>query len=333
MVPRRLFAFLFSVAIGMSFGYPSTAADNPAASFPNRPVRLIVGFAPGGTADIITRIMADKLAEDWKQSVVVDNRAGASGAIGAEIVARSAKDGYTLGIISGTFTILPALGQKLPFDVTKDFSVVNRVVEVPFILAVGNSPNLRNAKTFADFVAAARSKPKLVSYATSGPGSVSHLASELLASAAKVEFLHVPYKGTGQAMPDILAGRVDFTLSSVPEVITFIRNKSLRAIAVGSAKRLPFLPDVASLSESIKDFELGNWFAFVGPSGIPRPVLEKLNADFGKAATSQKLRATWEEQSVTGTTHSLKEVDEHYRAQLVRWAKVVKSLGLDKPGN
>src|SRR5262249_43294743 len=153
---------------------------------------------------------------DWKQSVIVDNRAGASGAIGADIVAKSAKDGYTLGIISATFTILPALGQKMPFDVSKDFSVVNRVVQVPFVLAGGSSPNLANVKTFGDFVNVARSKPKLVSYASSGPGTVSHLSSELLASVAKVEFLHVPYKGTGGAIPDIIAGRVDFTLSSVP---------------------------------------------------------------------------------------------------------------------
>ena len=333
IIPRRLFAFLYSLTLGLSFGSACFAADNSAASFPNRPVRIIVGFAPGGTADIIARIMAEKLAEDWKQSVVVDNRAGASGAIGADIVAKSAKDGYTLGIISATFTILPALGQKMPFDVGKDFSVVNRVVQVPFILAGGSSPNLANVKTFGDFVNVARSKPKLVSYASSGAGTVSHLSSELLASVAKVEFLHVPYKGTGGAIPDIIAGRVDFTLSSVPEVIGFIRNKTLRPIAVASAKRLPFLPDVAAISESIKDFELGNWFAFVGPAGIPRPVLERLNADFGKAATSAKVKATWDEQSVTGTTYPLKDVEEHYKSELVRWEKVVKSLGLDKANN
>ena len=329
----RLLTLFLGVVLGLPISATCTAADNSASTFPNRPVRLIVGFAPGGSADIIARIMAEKLAEDWKQVVVVDNRAGASGAIGADIVAKSAKDGYTLGIISATFTIVAAMGQKLPFDVAKDFSVVNRVVQVPFIVAVGNSPNLANAKTFADFLSVSRSKSRLVSYATGGAGSIGHLGSELLAAAAKVEFLHVPYKGTGGAMPDIISGRVDFTLSSVPEVIAQIRSKSLRALAVTSATRLPFLPDVPTVAESIPGLELENWFAFVGPSGIPRPILERLNADFGKAATSAKLKATWDEQSVTGTSYSLKEVEEHYRSELVRWDKIVKTLGLDKQAN
>ena len=266
---RGLFAFLLSLVLALAGGY-STAAESPAASYPNRPVRIIVGFAPGGTADIVARIMAEKLAEDWKQTVVVDNRPGASGAIGADIVAKSPKDGYTLGIISGTFTLVPALGQKLPFDVTKDFSIINRVVEAPSIVTVGNSPNLANAKTFADFVAAARSKPKQLSYVSSGPGSTSHLKTEMLASAINAEFLHVPYKGSGAAITDLIAGRVDFMLGSVPEVIGYVRNKSLRPIVVASAKRLPSLPDVPSLSESIKGLELGNWFAFAGPAGPGR---------------------------------------------------------------
>ncbi len=330
---RRLGAFLCSMALGMSFAYSCTAADGSAAPFPNRPVRIIVGFGPGGTADIIARLMAEQLTELWKQPVIVDNRPGASGAIGADIVAKSPKDGYTLGTISSTFTIVPALGQKLPFDVNKDFTVVNRIVEVPYLLVAGSGPNLNNAKTVAEFLSAARNKPKQISYASSGPGTTEHLASELLAAAAKVEFLHVPYKGSGAAIPDVMAGRVDFTFSAVPDLIGFVRNKTLRAIGVASAKRLPFLPEVPTFAETLKDFEIGQWFALAVPSGVPRPVLEKLNADLGRVATSEKLKAAWDERLVTGTSWTLKETDEYYRAQLVRWDKIVKSLGLDKQAN
>ena len=325
---RVLTALVFMI-FGTSSGTFSLAAENAGASFPNRPIRIIVGFAPGGTADIVTRIMAEKLSEDWKQAVIVDNRPGASGAIGVDIVAKSAKDGYTMGTISGTFTIVPALGQKLPFDVHKDFTVVNRIVQFPFILATGTGGNMVNVKSFSDFINTARSKPKLVSYASSGPGSVSHLSSELMGAATKVDFLHVPYKGTGAAITDIIGGRVDFTLSSAPEILGFLKNKQLRGLAVMTSQRLAALPDVPPITDSLKGLELGNWFAFLVPSGVPRPILERLNVGVGKAATSEKLKPKWEEQTTAGTSVSLKDADDHYRSELKRWDTIVKSLGLE----
>jgi tripartite-type tricarboxylate transporter receptor subunit TctC len=207
--------------------------------------------------------------------------------------------------------------------------VVNRIVQFPFILAAGNGGNMTNVRSLTDFLNIARTKPKLVSYASSGPGSVSHLSSELLAAATKVEFLHVPYKGTGAAITDIIGGRVDFTLSSAPEIIGFLKNKQLRGLAVMSSQRLNVLPDLPPVTDTIKGLELGNWFAFLVPSGVPRPILEKLNADIGRAATSDRLKAKWEEQTTTGSSYALKDVDAHYRSELQRWDKIVKSLGLE----
>jgi tripartite-type tricarboxylate transporter receptor subunit TctC len=328
-ITRGLLALVCGAMLSVSVSNAAVAADSTAA-FPNRPVRIIVGFGPGGTADIIARLMAEQLSDLWKQPVIVENRPGASGAIGAELVAKSAKDGYTMGTVSGTFTIVPALGQKLPFDMQKDFTILNRIVEVPYLLVAGSGPNVKGAASVADFLNAARGKPKLVSYASSGPGSMEHLAAELLGAAAKVEFLHVPYKGSGAAIPDIMAGRVDFTFSAVPDLIGFVRNKTLRAVGVASAKRLPVLPDVPAFSETLPGFEIGQWFALAAPSGIPRPIVEKLNADLGKIATGDKLKPAWDERLITGTSHSLKAADEHFRAQLARWDKIVKALGLDK---
>ena len=316
--------------IGLSIGPACVAADTASASFPNHAVRIVVGFAPGGTADIIARLMAKPLSELWKQPVVVDNRPGASGVIAADLVAKAPKDGYTIGTVSATFTILPALGEKLPYDPQKDFTMLNRVVEIPYLLVAGNSPNVAKAKTLADVLNVARTKPGMISHASSGPGSTEQLAAALLGSAAKVSFLDVPYKGTGPAITDLMAGRVDIAFSAIPDLIGPVRNKSLRALAVGSKKRLPYLPDVPAVSETLKDFEMIQWFAFAAPAGVPRAVVEKLNADLGSVATSAALKPSLDERLVTGTSFSLKETDELYRAQLARWDRIVKSLGLDK---
>jgi tripartite-type tricarboxylate transporter receptor subunit TctC len=329
MTCHRVVALYLSV-IGLLIGPACMAAESASASFPNHAVRIIVGFAPGGTADIVARLMAKSLSELWKQPVVVDNRPGASGVIGADLVAKAPKDGYTIGTVSATFAILPALGEKLPYDVQKDFTILNRVVEIPYLLVAGNGSNVANVKTVAELLNVARSKPAGISHASSGPGSTEQLAAALLGSAAKVSFLDVPYKGTGAAIPDLIAGRVDIAFSAIPDLIGPVRNKTLRALAVGSKKRLSYLPDVPSVSETLKDFEMVQWFALAAPAGLPRAVAEKLNADLGSVATSAALKSAWDERLVAGTSFSLKESDDFYRAQLVRWDRIVKSLGLNK---
>jgi tripartite-type tricarboxylate transporter receptor subunit TctC len=326
---RRLVAICAGL-IGLSIAPACVAADTASASFPNHAVRIIVGFAPGGTADIVARLMAKPLSELWKQPVVVDNRPGASGVIAADLVAKAPKDGYTIGTVSATFAILPALGEKLPYDAQKDFTILNRVVEIPYLLVAGNGSNVANVKTLADLLNVARTKPGMISHASSGPGSTEQLAAALLGSAGKVSFLDVPYKGTGAAITDLIGGRVDIAFSAIPDLIGPVRNKSVRALAVGTRKRLPYLPDVPAVSETLKDFEMVQWFAFAAPAGLPRAVAEKLNADLGSVATSAALKPALDDRLVAGTSFSLKESDDFYRAQLARWERIVKSLGLHK---
>jgi tripartite-type tricarboxylate transporter receptor subunit TctC len=328
IVPRRVFEFLFSLALGLSLWYSSASAENPVSSFPNRPVRILVGFPPGGSADIITRIVAEKLSEDWKQAAVVDNRPGASGAIAAELVAKSAKDGYTLGTISASQAILPAIISHLPYDMARDFSPIIRSVDVPYVMVVGNSATAKYVRTIADLVTAARSMPNKLSFASSGTGSSSHLAAEMFASVANIEVLHVPYKGSAPAFTDLVGGRIDYLLASVPEVIGLIRSRILRPIAVTSANRIPLLPDVPSISETIKSFVVVQWFGFVGPASIPRPVLRKLNADFAKVSMGPEVRKKFDDMGIVGTLSSVDEFDALIKAELLRWAEVAKSLGL-----
>ncbi len=321
-------AGVVSMLLGVLVGHGCMAADTPASSMPNRPVRILVGFAPGGTGDIITRVMAEQLSEIWKQPVVIENRPGASGSIGVDMVARAAKDGYTLAQISATHTVIASTMPKLPYDLARDFSPINRSVDVAYILVAGSSPTMTSAATIADLITTARNKPKLVSYATSGPGTLGHLATELFAQAAKIDMLHVPYKGSALAFPDLMSGRVDFTLASTPEIIGPIRNRQFRAVAVTSAKRLAILPDVPALAEAVKGYEAVSWFGFVAPASIPRAVQEKLNADFSRAAMTAKARATWEDMGVVGTSASVAQFDAHIKSELSRWGNIVKALGL-----
>ena len=247
---------------------PAIGADSEVASFPQRPVRLIVTFAPGGASDIIARLIAVKLAEKWKQSVVVDNRPGASGVIGSEFLAKAPKDGYTFGINSVTQTIIPSMTPKMPYDLVKDFTPLSLAANVPLLIVVGASPKVANIRTLADFVSLAKSQPKHLAYGSGGTGTQGHLAVELFRAAVNIDVVHVPYKGGGPAVSDVVGGQIDFIFANAPEVTNFISANRMRALATTSAKRLPGLPNVPTVAESVPGFEVVQWYAFWAPAGL-----------------------------------------------------------------
>jgi tripartite-type tricarboxylate transporter receptor subunit TctC len=313
---------------GLLLPPPAISAESEVASFPKRPVRLIVTFAPGGASDIIARLIGVKLAEKWKQSVVVDNRPGASGIIGSEFLAKAPKDGYTFGINSVTQTIIPSMTPRMPYDLVKDFTPLSLAANVPLLIVVGASPKVANVRTLADFVSLAKSQPKHLAYASGGTGTQGHLAVELFRTAVNIDVVHVPYKGGGPAVSDVVGGQVDFIFANAPEVTTFISANRMRALATTSAKRLPGLPNVPAVAESVPGFEVVQWYAFWAPAGVPHALVQKLNAELAFAIGQPDIRSRFEEMGMEAASSSSESLDKLQKSELVRWGGVVKSLGL-----
>ena len=300
-----------------------------AQPYPNRPVRMIVGFPPGGGTDILARIVAQKLADAWKQQVVVENRPGASATIAATAVARSAPDGYVLSM--GQLTpnaIAPALQQaKLQYDALKDF--------VPIVL-VGTSPNVLvvypglPVRTLAELTAHAKAQPKAMTYATSGAGSLQHIAAELYRSMAGVQLVHVPFKGSGQAVTDLMSGQVDMNFDSIPATIQHIRSGRLRALAVTASKRAGGgLEGVPTIAESgFAGYDLTTWWGLFAPAGTPAEVLERVNADTVVALRAPDVRERFASLSVEPGGGSRAEFADYVRAEMAKYDRIVKQLGI-----
>jgi tripartite-type tricarboxylate transporter receptor subunit TctC len=313
---------------GVLLPSPAHAAESEATSFPQRPVRLIVAFAPGGGSDIIARLIGMKLSEKWKQSVVIDNRPGASGIIGTEFLAKAPKDGYTIGINSVTQTIIPWITPKMPYDLVKDFTPLSLVANVPLVIVAGASPKMANVRTVSELISLAKSKPNTLSYASGGTGTQGQLAAELFRSAVNIEVVHVPYKGGGPAVNDVVGGQVDYIFANAPEVTGFISGNRLRAIAVTSSKRLPGLPTVPTVAESVPGFDVVQWYALWAPASVPPAIIQKLNADIASVISLPDIRARFEEMGMQAASSSVEALDKLQRSELVKWGDVVKSLGL-----
>jgi len=331
MARLRVFAIAACLGTYLVAPRPTGAAESDAAAFPQRPVRLIVAFAPGGGSDIIARLIGMKLSEKWKQSVVIDNRPGASGIIGTEFLAKAPKDGYTIGINSVTQTIIPWITPKMPYDLVKDFTPLSVVANVPLIIVTGASPKVANVRTVAELIALAKSKPNSLSYASGGTGTQGQLASELFRSAAGIEVVHVPYKGGGPAVNDVVGGQVDYIFANAPEVTGFISGNRLRAIAVTSSRRLPGLPSVPTVAESVPGFDVVQWYALWAPAAVPPAIVQRLNADIAWAVGLPDIRARFEEMGMQAASSSVEALDKLQRSELVKWGDVVKSLGLAVP--
>ena len=301
---------------------PAVAPAQTAASFPSKPVRLILPYPPGGGSDTIARPLAQRLGENLKQQVVVDNRGGAGGNIGMELAAKSPPDGHTIVFaLTAQLAVNPALYRKLPYDPVRDFEPITLLATGPYILVVHPSLPVRSVK---ELIALARARPGQLTYASSGNGSGGHLANELLNSMAKIKMLHIPYKGGGPALVDLIAGNVQVLFSTWASGRPHIESGRIRALAVSTAKRLSGvnLPTVAEAG--VPGYDAGVWYAFLAPAGTPKDIVAKLNAEILRAAAHPEFRAVLERSAIEPVGSTPEELGKFIKTELVKWARVVK---------
>lgn len=300
----------------------ASAQDYPGT----KPIRLIVPFPAGGGTDIFARVIGNKLTEMDKWVVVVDNKPGAGGNIGIDAVAKSPGDGYTLGLgQTSNLAINPTLYPKLPYDPLKDLIPIVQIADAPLVLVVpANSPY----KTLADLIAAAKKKPGDVSFGSPGNGTVSHLTGELLQTTTGIKLQHIPYKGSAQAITDLIGGQVQTYMSSVPTALSHIKGGKLRALAVTSSKRVAALPDVPTVAEAgYKNFDANTWFGLVAPKGTPPAIVEKINAEVNKVLKSPDVREKFAAEGGGPLGGTSAEFAALLKSDYSKWAKVVKDSG------
>jgi tripartite-type tricarboxylate transporter receptor subunit TctC len=294
------------------------------AAYPERPIRLVVGFPPGGAADILGRIAAQRLTEGIGQQVVVDNRGGAGSLIATETAARANPDGYTLLFTSIPHVINPHLYRKVAYDAVKDFTPVVQFVAVPLMMA--SHPALP-AKTVKELIAYSKASPGQVNYGSGGSGASSHLAMELFKSMAGVDLVHVPYKGVGPMITDMLAGQVRLTISSAVPLSPQVKSGKLRGLAVTGPQRSPSFPDLPAIAETVRGYEVVNWFGILAPAGTPRPIVSRLNREFNAGLASADLRSRLASQGADVAGGTPEDFARIIRADFAKWAKVVRESG------
>jgi len=293
-------------------------------SYPSRTIRWIVPYPPGGTTDILARIMAQRLSERINQQVVVDNRGGAGNNIGTDIALKAQPDGYTLLLVNPANAINATLYTKLPFDFLRDYTPVAGIIRVPNVMEVTNS---LPAKTVAEFIAHAKANPGKVILASSGSGTSVHLSGELFKSMTGIDMTHVPYKGAGPAFPDLIGGQVHVMFDNMPSSIEFIKSGKLRALGVTTAKRSAQLPDVPTVGETVAGYEASAWFGAGMPKGSPAANIAKLNREFNAILAEPKTRARLAELGGDPLIGTPAEFGAIHAAETEKWAKVVKSSG------
>ena len=326
LLSRSLSARLCAAFLGLAAVALPHGGALAQTAYPAKAIRLIVPFPPGGSTDMIARAVAQKMADQNKWSVIVDNRPGAGGNLGVDAVAKADPDGYTLVMgQTSNLAINPTLYKKLPYDPLKDLAPVALVSSSPIVMAV---PVNSRFKTFADVVAASKGKPEALTLGYSGNGTVAHLAGELAENAAGIQLRHIPYKGAAQAMTDLMGGQIDLYMSSVPTLLGHVRNGKLKVIAITSAKRSAQLPDVPTLAESgYKGFEAVTWFGVLAPANTPAAIVAQLNKAINQALkqpdVADKLQSEGGE-ILGGTPEQFSAL---LRAEVPRWAKIVKESG------
>ena len=312
-------------AIAFALQMATGTAD--AQPFPVKPIRVINPAAPGGNSDIFFRLLSPKMTEVLGQPVVIDYRPGAGGILGADIIAKSTPDGYTAGIVAGSFMINPSLMRKLPYDTVKDFSPLGLLVDVPTGVVAHPSLPVRNMK---ELIALAKARPGQLNYSSSGPGAVGHLSGELLNSLAKINIVHIPYKGIAPGIIDLIAGHVQLSFASMPVVLGHVRQGRLRLLAQAGAKRAISLPDVPTVEEGgVPGFVVSSGFSLVGPAGIPRPIAEKLNDALAKALRDPANRKALIDQGAEPVGNTIEEHAAIIRSEIEKWRKVVKEAGIE----
>ena len=296
-----------------------------AQPYPSKPIRVVVPYAPGGATDLTARLVGQKMQEAWKQNVLIDNRPGAGGVIGADIVAKAAPDGYTVLIaVPAEMVILPHL-QKMPYNVSRDFATVSLAAVTPLILVVHPSLPVKSVKELVAFV---KARPKQLSYASAGTGGVQHLAGELFKITMKLDMTHVPYKGAGPVMPDLIGGHVPMFFSGMPPAMPHVKANKLRALAVTTTRRSAAAPAVPTMEEAgVPGFDISNWFAYFVPSGTPAEVVNRLNAEVnrGLAQPDVKEKLANVGAETVGTTAA--ELEKFVRSESDKFEKLIRVSG------
>lgn len=297
-----------------------------AQNYPTKPITVIIPYSVGGTTDIVARLVTTQIGNNLGQALIAENRVGGGGQIGWSAAARSAPDGYTLLTTEMSFTIAPGLLPKLPFDARKDFSHVITAAAAPHVLVI--NPGVP-AKTVQEFVALAKAKPGSMNYGSGGNGTNTHLGGELFKSAAGVDLLHVPYKGAGQVLTDLMAGQVQALVTSLPTALPHIKSGKLRALVVTSDTRSPLLPDVPSAKEAnLPNFVMDFWVGFAAPAGTSTAIIEKLNHAIATTLTSPEGKRRLAEQGLTPVANTPVQASQLAAAEMQRWAAIIKSAGI-----
>lgn len=319
--PRRVFAATV-IALTLGWAAPATAQDR----WPTKPVRMVVPFAPGGSTDVVARMIGQKLSILWGQPVVIENRAGAGGNLGTDLVAKSPADGYTLLMASGSITINPHIYKRMPFDTMKDLAPITNVASGPMLVVV---PDGSAAKSVKELIALAKAKPGSVNFGSAGVGSQVHLAAENFADAAGINISHVPYKGEAVAYTDLIGNQVQMMVGNFAAASVLLGNGRLRALAVTGKERSKQLPDVPTVSESgLPGFENSGWFGLFAPAGTPAHILAQVQRDTAKALAETDTKARLYVQGMTPVGNTSTEFAKAMDAESVRWAAVVKNRKL-----
>lgn len=315
-----LLAFIFGA------GPRPAQAQSVQPSFPNKAVRFIVGQAPGGATDLIGRLLTGKLSEGLGQSMIVDNRTGAAGSIGAALVAKSAPDGYTLLLVSSSYAINPSVYKSLPFDPLKELVPVILLAEEPFLLVVHPSLPVRSVK---ELVTLAKARPDTLNYASGGTGSSGRLAGELFKSAAGVKLAHVPYKGAGPALTDTIAGQTQLTFASMISSLQHVRSGRLRTLAVTSLKRSSAMPDLPTVAEAgVRNYSTTSWYGVLAPAGTSAQIIQRLNSELQKAVMHPEIRQKLSADGAEPVGGPPEVFHKHLIAEIAKWQRVVKAVGI-----
>jgi tripartite-type tricarboxylate transporter receptor subunit TctC len=324
--PRRApLGFLF-LALAF-FGSLSTTAYAQTDNYPTRTIRIIVGFSAGGFTDVLGRVIAQKLNERLGQPVIVENKPGAAGTIGADIIAKSKPDGYNvlMGHVNSN-SIAPAMYPKLPYDVIKDFTPIVRVASTPLLLTIHPSVPANDVKSF---IALAKKKDSNLRFASSGNGSAQHLAAEQFMLMTQTKMLHVPYKGSGQAIVDLLSGQVELNFDSPPNTLQHIRSGKLKALGITSTRRSELVPDIPTIAEAgVPGYEMGQWFAVFGPAGLPKAITERLNKEINALLKSPDVTEKINSQGGEIIGGSAEEFAAFLKTDTARWAKLIKDADI-----
>lgn len=328
MIRKNLIRAAVAASVVAAFALTGTSGQAHAQPprYPAKPIRLVVPFSSGSATDILARIVSTRLGESSSYQMIVENRPGAGGTLGAALVAKAAPDGYTVILVSVGHAINATLYPKLPYDTVKEFAPVTLVATVPNVLVVNSASKLGSVK---DVVAAARAKPGTMNFDSAGSGSSTHLSGELFKTEAGIDIAHIPYKGTGEALTDVMAGRVDLMFAPTVSAMPFVRQGKLRALAVTTPKRVASLPDIPTVAESgLPGYAFESWFGVLAPAGTPKEIVAALNGEIGKALASPAVRERLLVQGAEPRASTPQEFEQYIKAEIAKLAPVVRQSGV-----